>query len=54
MRAQICDIRRSKVLGINLNSQRKQVISLENQPKGMYFIRVVTEKQSESAKILKQ
>jgi hypothetical protein len=39
---------------INLNGMHKQVISLENQPRGMYFIRVLGEKQTETAKILKQ
>jgi hypothetical protein len=52
--AYICDLRGSKVLDINLNGQRKQVISLENQPKGMYFIRILSEKHSETSKILKQ
>jgi hypothetical protein len=52
--AQICDLRGKKVLDINLNGQRKQVISLENQPKGMYFIRLFSNEKSETAKILKQ
>jgi hypothetical protein len=39
---------------INLAGQRKQVISLENQPKGMYFIRLFSDEKSETAKILKQ
>jgi hypothetical protein len=51
--AYICDLRGNKVLDINLNGQRKQVISLENQPKGMYFIRILSEKHSETSKILK-
>ena len=50
----ICDIRGNKVFDLQLNGSGKQVISLENQPKGMYFIRVFTEKQSGSAKILKR
>jgi hypothetical protein len=50
----ICDIRGKKILDINLNGQRKQVISLENQPKGMYFIRLFSNEKSETAKILKQ
>ncbi len=50
----ICDIRGNKILDIRSGGQNKQTISLENQPNGMYFIRVFTEKQSESAKILKQ
>jgi hypothetical protein len=39
---------------INLNGQHKQVISLENQIKGMYFIRILSEKKTESATILKK
>jgi photosystem II stability/assembly factor-like uncharacterized protein len=50
----ICDIRGNKVLGISLSGMRKQVISLENQPKGMYFIRLFSNEKSETAKILKQ
>jgi hypothetical protein len=50
----ICDIRGKKILDINLNGQRKQVLSLENQPKGMYFIRLFSNEKSETAKILKQ
>jgi hypothetical protein len=51
---QICDIRGQKVLDIHLNGMNKQVITLANQPRGMYFIRVLGEKQAETAKILKQ
>ncbi len=49
----ICDIRGNKILDIRLSGTNKQVISLENQPKGMYFIRILTEKHTESSKILK-
>jgi hypothetical protein len=52
--AQICDLRGKKILEINLNGLSKQVISLENQPKGMYFIRLFSDEKSETAKILKQ
>jgi hypothetical protein len=52
--AYICDLRGTKVLDINLNGKNKRVISLENQPKGMYFIRLVSTESSETTKILKQ
>jgi hypothetical protein len=50
--AYICDLRGSKVLNINLNGQRRQVISMENQPRGIYFIRILSEKYSVTSKIL--
>lgn len=49
----ICDIRGNKIHDIRRSGTNKQVISLENQPKGMYFIRVFSSKHSETAKILK-
>ncbi len=49
----ICDIHGTKILDIPLSGQNKQVISLENQPKGMYFIRILNEKHTTSTKILK-
>jgi hypothetical protein len=50
--AQICDIRGNKVLDLNLNGLNRQVISLENQPRGMYFIRVIKGQNSETGKII--
>jgi hypothetical protein len=50
----IFDLRGNKVLDINLNGMNRQVISLENQPRGMYFIRLFSNEKSETAKILKQ
>jgi hypothetical protein len=50
----IFDIRGNKVLAIDLNGVNKQVISLENQPKGMYFIRIISNEKSTTSKILKQ
>jgi hypothetical protein len=52
--ARIFDIRGNKVLDIDLNGISKQVISLENQPKGMYFIRVINVQGSETGKVIKQ
>jgi hypothetical protein len=52
--AYICDIRGNKVLNINLNGLKKQMVSLENQPKGMYFIRVINGQGSETGKVIKQ
>jgi hypothetical protein len=52
--AQICDIRGNKVLDIDLNGLNKQVISLEEQPRGMYFIRVINGQGSETGKVIKQ
>jgi hypothetical protein len=52
--AQICDLRGKKILDINLNGLSKQVISLENQPKGMYFIRLFSDEKFVTTKILKQ
>jgi hypothetical protein len=52
--AQICDIRGKKVLDLNLNGLNRQVISLESQPRGMYFIRVIKGQNSETGKIIKQ
>ena len=51
---QITDIRGKKVQDIHFNGQNKQVISLESQPKGMYFIRVMQDQNSASGKIIKQ
>jgi hypothetical protein len=42
------------VLDINLSGLKKQVVSLENQPKGMYFIRVINGQGSETGKVIKQ
>jgi hypothetical protein len=33
---------------------RKQMISIENQPKGMFFIRVINGQGSETGKVIKQ
>jgi hypothetical protein len=52
--AQICDIRGNKVLDIDLNGVNRQVISLEDQPRGMYFIRVINGQGSETGKVIKQ
>jgi hypothetical protein len=52
--AQICDIRGNKVLDIDLNGLNRQVISLEDQPRGMYFIRVINGQGSETGKVIKQ
>jgi hypothetical protein len=52
--AQIFDLHGNKVLDIELNGLKKQVISLEDQPRGMYFIRLFSNEKSETAKILKQ
>jgi hypothetical protein len=52
--AQIFDLHGNKVLDIDLNGLNRQVISLENQPKGMYFIRVINGQGSETGKVIKQ
>ncbi len=52
--ASICDIRGNKVLDLRLSGSNKQVISIEDQPKGMYFIRVIRGQRPETGKIVKQ
>jgi hypothetical protein len=52
--AYICDIHGNKILDLQLGGSNRQVISLENQPKGMYFIRVIRGQSPESGKIIKQ
>jgi hypothetical protein len=52
--AQICDIRGNKVVDIDLSGTNRQVISLEDQPRGMYFIRVINGQGSETGKVIKQ
>jgi hypothetical protein len=42
------------VLDIELNGLNRQVISLEDQPRGMYFIRVINGQSSETGKVIKQ
>lgn len=52
--ARIYDIRGNNVLDIRLGGQNKEVISLENQPEGLYFIRLVSGEASETGKIIKE
>ncbi|MCX6267404.1 MAG: T9SS type A sorting domain-containing protein [Bacteroidetes bacterium] len=54
VKVDIYSIRGEKILSAELNGERKREFSLSDKPSGLYFIRVITGKQTGTGKIIKQ